>query len=139
METPYLAELLMRGFRSTFDEFKQYLQVQFMSLVDDLRALKDSDALVQAALAEQAQVLTAIQAYIDTKATNDARIAELLAQLAAQQVTLDEAQTLVNEIKDKQAADLAAIASIYTPPSTETPVDETPVEETPTEETVEGF
>lgn len=129
MEYPNLAELILRGFKLTFDEFKQYLESKFMTLIEDLRQLKDSDALVQAALAEQQQVLQGIQSYIDTKAADDARIAELLAQVAAQQVTLDEAQALVNDIKAKQDADLQAIASIYTPPSTEEPTPEPTPEE----------
>lgn len=123
MDTPFLAELLMRGFKFTFEEFKQYLESRFMTLIEDLRQLKDSDALVQAALAEQQQVLEAIRAFMESKTADDAKIAELLNKVAEQEATIEEAQVLVSEIKAKEDADLEAITNIYNPPTTPEPTE----------------
>lgn len=98
-----------------------------MALLEKLQQLQANDEVTQAAIAEHEQVIKGIaDAIAKSDVEKDAQIKDLLAQLASQKVTLDQAEAIVDEITAKRASEVEAVTNVFTPevPATETPAPE---------------
>lgn len=102
-----------------------------MALLEKLQTLADNDEVIKTALAEQQQVAEGFAAQLqESNNSKDAQIKDLLAQVAAGEKTLADAEAIVDQIAAKRAEEVKAISDIFTPKSAE------PVEQPAPEPTV---
>lgn len=155
----FIIDFLAAGFQQAFDKLKNELTTlldsRTMALLDQINELKNSDSvnaakldgLTATILNERDQVLglvTLSQSQQEALVQKDARIAELLAQLAAGTADIEAASAEINELIAKSAeesakidAAIAGIQDIYNVP-VQPPVEEPqPPIEPPAEPPVE--
>lgn len=131
----FLFSYFAAGFEKAFAEFTKKQEQRDMALLQKLQKLQANDELIQAAIAEKAQVeaaLAALPELVKSNAEKDAQIKDLLVRVAAQETTIADAEAIVDSLSSERTAEVQAVSDIFTPVVSEEPTE--PVAEQPTEE-----